>query len=429
LDHALAGGGSVTFDCGTAPVTITVTTPILIPAGSGVPATSIDGGGLVTISSDLCTVGNGTFWCPLLPVVFINSPRAHLVLRNVTFNSRFMTIFNRGKVSVTNCVFSGAYAMGAIRNNGTLSVTDSTFTGNTNTYMGGGAILNYGDRNSPGGIGVGRGKLSVTNSTFFGNSADAGGAILNMKGKVSVSNSTFTGNNADDLERADLPTYGGAIQNTHGGSITVANSTFSGNRAHSVGGAIGNSHLGPGGGRLTVTNSTFYDNACTSPDCIGGAISNAGRLTVTSCTFSNNSASNREGGAIAQVSGRATITNSVVANSLGGVNCFSPVGSLKDGGHNLDDGATCGFTAAGSLSNTDPQLDPAGLADNGGPTQTIAVQAGSPAISGGDATVCKSRAIKSLDQRGYVRPGTGSVNCTIGAYEFNSPGPPATLAP
>jgi hypothetical protein len=120
------------------------------------------------------------------------------------------------------------------------------------------------------------------------------------------------------------------------------------------------------------------------------------------------------------------VTNTLLANNVGG-NCFAPLGHLKDGGHNLDDGATCGFTAAGSLSNTDPQPDPAGLADNGGPTQTIAVQAGSPAINAGDETVCESKLINSLDQRGYVRPGTGATACTIGAYEFNSPGCPTGL--
>jgi hypothetical protein len=116
---------------------------------------------------------------------------------------------------------------------------------------------------------------------------------------------------------------------------------------------------------------------------------------------------------------------------LGG-NCAG--NAVTDGGHNIDDGTTCGFTGTGCLGtrgssfcNTNPQLDPAGLANNGGPTQTIALLTGSPAIDAGDETVCAAPPVNNLDQRGYVRPGTGAANCSIGAYEFNSPGPPSCV--
>jgi hypothetical protein len=67
------------------------------------------------------------------------------------------------------------------------------------------------------------------------------------------------------------------------------------------------------------------------------------------------------------------------------------------------------LNAIGDMRNTNPQLDPAGLADNGGPTATIALSASSPAINaGGDALASK------LDQRGYVRSGASD----IGAFEF-----------
>jgi len=72
------------------------------------------------------------------------------------------------------------------------------------------------------------------------------------------------------------------------------------------------------------------------------------------------------------------------------------------------------------LSNTDPQLDPAGLQNNGGPTQTIALLPGSPAIDAGDSEVCAKPPVNGLDQRGYVRPGTGHPQCSIGAYEADA---------
>jgi hypothetical protein len=85
-------------------------------------------------------------------------------------------------------------------------------------------------------------------------------------------------------------------------------------------------------------------------------------------------------------------------------------------------GAISNVAGTLTVSNTDPELDPAGPANNGGLTQTIAVEAGSPAINAGNRAGCKSA--KNIDQRGFVRLGTGSTSCTIDAYEFNSPGPP-----
>ena len=105
-------------------------------------------------------------------------------------------------------------------------------------------------------------------------------------------------------------------------------------------------------------------------------------------------------------------------------------GTITDGGHNIDDGTTCGFAGAScatttgtSFCNTNPLLDPAGLASNGGPTQTIALEAMSPAINAGNETVCAAPPVSNLDQRGFVRPGMGATNCSIGAYEFNAAPP------
>jgi hypothetical protein len=198
----------------------------------------------------------------------------------------------------------------------------------------------------------------------------------------------------------------------------VTNSTFSGN------GALEGGAIATESGK--VTNSTFSGNSArTSPICAsaicppfnGGAILNGGEpLTVTNCTFSGNNASN--GSAIASVGfNTVTVVNSILANGTGtpGGNCFvDDHGSIADGGHNIDDGTTCSFTGANCATttgtpfcNTNPLLDPAGLASNGGPTQTIALEAGSPAINAGDETVCAAPPVNNLDQRGFVRPGAG----------------------
>jgi hypothetical protein len=168
-----------------------------------------------------------------------------------------------------------------------------------------------------------------------------------------------------------------------------------------------------------VADCTFFQN---STPLSGGAISNFGTLTVTNCTFSGNSAGyvGFGGGGIFNAAGTAAVTNTVLTNSPSGGNCLGPV-PVTDGGHNLDDGTTCGFLGAnGSLNNTNPLLDPAGLANNGGTTQTVALQPGSPAINAGDETVCAAAPVNDIDQRGYLRPGMGATNCSIGAYEYNS---------
>ena len=145
-------------------------------------------------------------------------------------------------------------------------------------------------------------------------------------------------------------------------------------------------------------------------------------LVITNSTFSSNSASEGRGGGISNersttnVSGMLTVTNTIVANSISGGNCY---GAVIDGGHNIDDSTTCGLTGTSdSLSNTNPMLDLAGLANNGGPTQTIALQNGSPAINAGNESICAAASVNNLDQRGYLRPGAGAMHCSIGAYEY-----------
>jgi len=383
LDVCLPGGGSfdgtVTFDCSGA-ATITVTSTKTISAD-----TTIDGGSLITISGG-------------------NSVGVFSVNAGATFTIKNLTIANGHSATFGGAIFNG-------NSGGTLTVSNSAFSGNG--ALDGGGIFNY------------SGTFTVSNSTFSGNSAIAGGGgIYNNSGTLTVIDSTFSGNSAIS--------YGGGMSNTSldsSATLTVTSSTFSGNRAGD-GGGIQNFGMG------TVTNSTFFGNSASHD---GGGIENGitngkgDTLTITSSTFSGNGAG--DGSGIANF-GTVAVTNAIVANSTSGGNC---AGSTTDGGHNIDDGTTCGFsTANGSLNNTNPNLDPAGLANNGGPTQTIALCTGtgvpsagcagaSPAINAGDESVCSTTTgtapVDNLDQRGFVRPGTGATNCSIGAFEANFVGP------
>ena len=166
---------------------------------------------------------------------------------------------------------------------------------------------------------------------------------------------------------------GGGVDNS--GTLNVSNSTFSSNQSgNPEGGAIYND------GSLTVTNTTFYGNYATPFGSgrrgVGGAIANDGTMEITNSTFSGNGGG--PGGGISNAS-FASIKNTILATSSGGLvppsNCF---GTIIDAGYDISDDSSCGFSATGSLNSTDPKLDPAGLNNNGGPTQTIALVVGSP---------------------------------------------------
>jgi hypothetical protein len=157
----------------------------------------------------------------------------------------------------------------------------------------------------------------------------------------------------------------------------------------------------------------------------GGGIVNDGILTVTNSTFSGNSAQQARGGGILSLHGTtfgrpisSSVKNSIVVGSIGG-NC-SGLGTIIDAGYNISDDTTCGFSTTGSLNNTYPMLDPAGLSNNGGPTQTIALLLGSPAIDAIPVASCTDQDRNNLttDQRGFPRPDAEENLCDIGAYEF-----------
>ena len=337
LPHGGGFDGTVTFNCGGS-ATITVTATKTIDSN-----TSIDGGGLITIS------GGG-------------SKRVFLVSATFDFSVQNLTIANGFSASGAGAIDTGSGS------GGTLTVTNSTFSGNASCISGQNRTM------------------IITNSTFSGNSASGGG-------------------------------NGGALKVGNGTTMSVTSSTFSGNSAGVNGGAINNN------GALTVTNSTFSGNSAVGG---GGVIYNnaSGTVTITNSTFSGNSAGS---GVVIANAGGVTVTNSILANSTpAGSNC-SGAHAPVDGGNNIDDGATCGFTGTGcsntsgtSFCNTNPVLDPTGLQNNGGPTQTIALVAVSPAINAGNESVCAASPVNSLDQRGFGRPGTGHANCSIGAYEADA---------
>jgi hypothetical protein len=324
-------------------------------------------------------------------------------------------IYNIGTLTISDSIFSNNSAHdcggGIFNTTGTLTITNSIFSGNSVSgyHSAGGGIINDDT-------------LIIANSTFSGNRAETGGAIYNngTVGMLTVTDSSFSGNNAQD---------GGGIFNY--GTLTVTNSTFSGNGTsdyQSVGGGISNydttivmnstffqNSAYRGGGihnwdTVTVTNSTFSGNEATSA---GGGIANSGNrvggtLTVRNSTFSANSA--QHGGGIANIfisyqNSMLHYVNTIIANSTGGGDCYN-VGKIGTNISNLVEDGSCSASFRG-----DPKLDT--LADNGGPTQTMALLPRSPAIDAGNDATCEA-----TDQRGISR--RQGAHCDIGAYEYNT---------
>jgi hypothetical protein len=330
-------------------------------------------------------------------------------------------IFNAGTLRVTNSTITrnGARVSGAgIDNGGSLTLVDSTVSDNA-CGAGVGGCAGSGIANG--------GTAEIAHSTITGNRAGGesfGGGIANG-GTLQITDSTVSGNVANVV--------GGGIAN--GGALVISNSTISGNVAVNVGGGgIYNGGTSAGeGATATITNSTISGNHAVLFGPLtegGGAVLNHGGATLR---LANSTISGNSGGDIAGISNfgayagsSVTIENTLLAGQTDGLNCGGDA-AFVDTGYNLEDAASCGFSTLNhSLPNSEPLLDPAGLQDNGGPTQTIALQSGSPAIDAIPAGANGCGTTITTDQRGVSRPQAGG--CDIGAYELTQTTPPELLA-
>jgi hypothetical protein len=215
---------------------------------------------------------------------------------------------------------------------------------------------------------------------------------------------------------------GGGIRNF--GVLTIRNSTIANNSVH-IGCSITSRYCiasGGGisveGGQAAIVNSTLTGNSVIAsrggqPWGGCGAVYNESTVVIDSSTIAGNSATTYGG-----ICGSTTkITNSIVADNVGG-NCSY---SLVSGGYNLSSDATCGFSGPGDRNSTDPKLGSLGA--YGGPTETIPLLSGSPAIDGGNPNGCTDNQglLLKTDQRGMPRPDSEDKGgCDIGAYESQS---------
>jgi hypothetical protein len=510
LGAALAGGGSITFRCGSAPHTIAVSAPFDITASE----TTIDGGGLITLQGQgsqiiihrtFGTIGSSALTLKNLTIAGGRASGANEAANGGAIESFFQAanpafrpalhiegVIFRGNESTVTSVSSGDaydYGGGAIysrgglvtvkgsqfidnhANNGAggaihilqsgLTIEDSSFVGNT--AIGAAPGNSFGGAISIDGLDGEGGRFRVTRSVFRDNRAyNSGGAIhLNMyenSSRAEIVASSFEGNAVIGGARAQ----GGAISGggtSSGGAtgnpeILISESLFAGNSARRTAGADGNPREDGSGGalafpqraRLRIVNSSFEGNRAFGSgfNANGGAlyvVNNSEQFEIVSSTFANNYAG-WVGGAISngpipdpedpqQPMPGGWVENSLFSNNTAdnGPNdwniqqhCSSEL--AHDGrslqfparltGGNFFNDVTCFAGKSGPNQTSDaqfrnPLLQP--LADNGGPTRTMAITIGSPAFNAG-------LGCPAADQRGVARPQAGA--CDLGAFELEA---------
>lgn len=350
-------------------------------------------------------------------------------------------IYSTEILYLNRCTLSTNHALqgAGIYSTDYVNVLNSTLSGNTTQPFGsGGGIYNK----APG-------FAYVDHSTLSGNVADESGGGIANDGIVNIFYSTLSGNTASTLVgggvsnsstmtldhstvNGNAAAAGGGIFST--GTGTLSQSTISRNAAHPYGAAPGNGGGIYASGALTITNSTI---ALNTADGDGAGIYNAVDATadvnIYSSTIAYNDADDaRNGGLGGGIFTTGSGGNGVnVFNTLVAGNTISnaPIesdcetvggGTLKTHARNLF-GSTDGCTIApvsGSYAALNPPGSLGGLQNNGGPTETIALLAGSNAIDGTSVTgsLCYDANAQIVkDQRGYPRNGA----CDVGAFEYD----------
>jgi parallel beta-helix repeat protein len=431
LAEAAAEGGSIGFDCGSEPVTISVSSTIVFTR-----ETLLDGAHLVTLS------GGGS-----VRILYLDSgydqttPR--LTVQRLAFRDG-----NSPDDGEDTAVGGGAI----YRDGGSLSVIDCWFEDNhapaTGQDVAGGAIYGFGG-----------GETIISGSTFIGNSASDGGAVGSLNGDLTIINSLFSGNAATGTEgNPGNGGCGGALYMDGGDEVTtLCGAVITDNTAGAIGGGVfrvsnsddgsfsmdrsvvRNNRVTPDdsgnagamylqGLDLVISDSTLAENQA----FYGGALWISGQAAnLTNVTIAENTAFGSNGGGLwLSNEPTGTLENCTIANNHATAE-GQIAGAIFGAGLTLKNTIVSGNTAmytpgcdathpsaggnlqwpTGALCTEDPTLeDPelAGLGENGGPTPTLLPASSSPAV--GLGSDCPP-----TDQRGEAR----GEPCTAGAVEVN----------
>lgn len=256
--------------------------------------------------------------------------------------------------------------------------------------------------------------VSISGVTLNGGRSQNNGGAISNSGSLTVTDCTISNSSG--------PGSGGGLFNAAGAAATVERSTFVGNTAEGLGGGgVFNS------GTFTAINCTFNGNTAVTGGAIYSAANNGNSLaTLRSCTIAFNTSTSHAvpggGGGGYYGEGAAGNTQHHFANCILSNNSSDTNPDFA--GYGTSDGTNIirnlGQTGSGFTNGVNG--DKVGVSgqlnffqNNGGPTDTFALQTTSPAINAGNANLAPV-----TDQRGYLRSGLPD----IGAFEFNGSVPP-----
>ncbi len=422
LATKVAGGGVITFNCGSAPITITLTSELAVTND-----TTIDGGGLVTLSGN-----NQTRILHIKSAWNLATPL--LTVQHLNFTEGFTT-----DAANTHSTAEGGAAI--FEDGGSLTVIDCTFSHNQCAQSGqdvsGGAIN-----------GQGVGTLIIQDSVFADNSGSNGGAVGTQDESVTIVNTVFSNNSANGTGGNPGNGGDGGALSYDGAMIplSLCGDRFVNNRAGAQGGAI--FRVAYNDEPSTIDRCTFDGNSSDPTTGLAGAIYlEDTTINLSATTISHNSA-NFGGGIWVGHAAVARFTNVTIADNTANMgagvwfagmvsgtflNC-TIAGNGKDGlfggdsnivlensivdqnpghdctaayggiGANMQNALTPGMPCAPNVTVADPMLGM--LQDNGGPTFTMLPAATSAAVG-------KGANCPATDQRGHARPAA----CTLGAVE------------
>ena len=419
-----------------------------------------------TISGNFATNGGG------LAVLFGTS-----TLTNCTFSGDIASangggLYNNGgTTTLTACTFSGDSALvsgGGLYNNdfGTATLYGCTFSGDSAAVNGGGLANSSGTTTlsnctlsgnaavNGGGLYNFKGTAELADCTVSGNSASSGAGVYTNTGTTNLFGCSVSGNSADANGGGLFNYFGttnltecvvsgndaadsGGLGNYHYGTTTLIDSTLRDNSATANGGGVvtnystttltnctvsGNSAATGGGlytdnhGSTALTNSTVSGNSATGNG--GGVFTTSdGTTTMADATISRNSADN--GGGVFNGGGTLALGNTIVAANTATTSGPDALGTFASQGNNLIGETDASFGWIGSdltgTSNVPLNALLSPLGNYGGPTQTMALLPGSPAIDAGNNALIPPGI--TTDQRGLARIVDFTVD--IGAFESN----------
>ncbi len=274
--------------------------------------------------------------------VSINAPGTNLLAISGDDQSTVLDVASGATVGISGLTIESGAASGrpggGIDNDGTLTLTESTVSGNTDALGNGGGIDNDGTLTLVNSTVSGNtalddaglyntGTVTLTESTVSGNAAISGnGAIGNYGGAMTLTDCTITGNSAFGA---------GGIGNYESGTMTLLNTTVSGNSANFAGGILNSA-------TLTLADSTVSGNGAFND----AGILNNGTMTLTDSIVSGNSASVGNGG-IGNYGGALTLINCTVSGNMSG--CAGDLGNCEGGTVTLVNTSVPGFSV--SLAN------------------------------------------------------------------------------